>query len=203
MCYTDWVFDFSAQHREGSLCQTQAISLSSGRRARPSGSSRGTLAGIPTPRLGSVAIKAAVGRAGIEPAATDEVLMGCVVPAGLGQAPARQASIFAGMPDARRRDDSQQGMWLRPEDRHAGRSHDPRRRRRAVRGRRHGKHERLPLSVVLMPAFGYRLGDGALKDSLVVDGLWCAFEDHHMGNSAEWIAGAYGLRRDGAGRVRL
>ena len=44
--------------------------------------------------------------------------------------------------------------------------------------------------------FGYRLGDGALKDSLVQDGLWCAFEDQHMGNSAEWIAGAYGLTRE-------
>jgi acetyl-CoA C-acetyltransferase len=44
--------------------------------------------------------------------------------------------------------------------------------------------------------FGYRLGDGKLVDSLVYDGLWCAFEDHHMGNSAEWIAREYGLTRE-------
>ncbi len=59
----------------------------------------GTLSTIPAPELGAVAIRAAIKRAGIDPASIDEVLMGCVVPAGMGQAPARQAAIKAGIPD--------------------------------------------------------------------------------------------------------
>jgi len=62
------------------------------------GSFGGTLARMPAPDLGAAAIRAAVRRAGIEPGSIDEVFMGCVVPAGLGQAPARQAAIKAGLP---------------------------------------------------------------------------------------------------------
>src|SRR5512137_1605149 len=60
----------------------------------------GGLSTMPAPRLGAVAIRGAVQRAGIDPAIVNETLMGCVVPAGIGQAPARQAAIHGGIPDA-------------------------------------------------------------------------------------------------------
>jgi acetyl-CoA C-acetyltransferase len=64
----------------------------------PIGKFQGALSGIPAPQLGAVALKAAVERAGIDPALLSEVIMGNVVPAGEGQAPARQAAIAAGVP---------------------------------------------------------------------------------------------------------
>ena len=64
----------------------------------PMGASRGELSGLTAPQLGAVAIKAAVERAGLAPEKVEEVLMGCVLPAGVGQAPARQASLGAGLP---------------------------------------------------------------------------------------------------------
>jgi acetyl-CoA C-acetyltransferase len=63
------------------------------------GSFGGTLSNISAPELGAIAIRAAIKRAGVDPANIDETIMGCVVPAGLGQAPARQAAIKAGIPD--------------------------------------------------------------------------------------------------------
>ena len=65
----------------------------------PIGSFLGSLAAVPAPRLGAVAIKAALERAGVAPAAVDEVIMGNVLQAGVGQAPARQAALFAGLPE--------------------------------------------------------------------------------------------------------
>jgi acetyl-CoA C-acetyltransferase len=66
----------------------------------PIGGFLGELRDVPAPRLGSVAIAAALDRAGVRPDEVDEVIMGCVLPAGLGQAPARQASLGAAIPDA-------------------------------------------------------------------------------------------------------
>ena len=64
----------------------------------PIGSFLGSLAAVQAPRLGAVAIRAALQRAGVEPTAVDEVVMGNVLQAGVGQAPARQAALFAGLP---------------------------------------------------------------------------------------------------------
>ena len=64
----------------------------------PQGGLQGDLSSVPAPQLGSVAIKAALDRAGVNPAEVDETIMGCVLPAGLRQAPARQASMGAGIP---------------------------------------------------------------------------------------------------------
>ncbi len=76
---------------------------------------QGALSSVPAPRLGAVVVRAAVERAGLtDLAAIDEVLMGNVVSAGLGQAPARQAAIFAGLPSHRRRHHHQQGVRLEP-----------------------------------------------------------------------------------------
>ena len=75
------------------------VVILSGGRTDAHGGFQGELSGRSAPELGSVAIAAAVARAGVMPADIDETLMGCVLPAGLGQAPARQASRFAGLPD--------------------------------------------------------------------------------------------------------
>src|SRR5574342_566258 len=66
----------------------------------PIGSFLGTLSAVPAPRLGAVAIKAALQRAGVDPAQVDEVVMGNVLQAGVGQAPARQAALYAGLPES-------------------------------------------------------------------------------------------------------
>ena len=80
------------------MAQTREVVVVSAART-PIGAYLGPLAPLSAPRLGAVAIKAALERAGVEPAAVDEVFMGCVLQGGLGQAPARQAALFAGLPD--------------------------------------------------------------------------------------------------------
>ena len=118
---------------------TDVVILSAAR--TPIGKFQGALSGIPAPQLGAIALKAAVERAGIDPALLSEVIMGNVVPAGEGQAPARQAAIAAGVPVEVGATDDQQGLRLRTQGGHAGRSGHPCRRRRLLRRRRHGKHE--------------------------------------------------------------
>ena len=78
------------------MSSKRAVILSAAR--TPTGKFQGSLKGFTAPELGAIAIKEAVKRAGVEPASVDEVIMGCVVPAGIGQAPARQAALKAGLP---------------------------------------------------------------------------------------------------------
>ena len=80
------------------MSQNEAVVLSAAR--TPSGKFQGSLSGFSAPKLGAIVIKAAVERAGINPADIDEAFMGNVVSAGLGQAPARQAVIHAGLPSS-------------------------------------------------------------------------------------------------------
>ena len=81
----------------------------------PIGSFLGALAPLTAPELGAIAIKEALERAGASPSDVDEVYMGCVLPAGVGQAPARQAALFAGLPKERAVHDRQQGLRLGPQ----------------------------------------------------------------------------------------
>jgi acetyl-CoA C-acetyltransferase len=154
----------------------------------------GGLSTMPAPRLGAVAIREAVRRAGIDPAIVDETLMGCVVPAGIGQAPARQAAIHGGIPDevGALTINKVCGSGLKAVMLAAGLI-------RAGDGDVYvaGGMENMSLAPYLLPQAraGYRLGDGQLVDAVVHDGLWCAFTDKHMGNSAEFIAEQYGLTR--------
>jgi len=154
----------------------------------------GGLATMPAPRLGAVAIREAVRRAGIDPAIVNETLMGCVVPAGIGQAPARQAAIHGGIPDevGALTINKVCGSGLKAVMLAAGLI-------RAGDGDVYvaGGMENMSLAPYLLPQAraGYRLGDGQLVDAVVHDGLWCAFTDKHMGNSAEFIAEQYGLTR--------
>jgi acetyl-CoA C-acetyltransferase len=159
------------------------------------GSFQGSLSAIPAPKLGAVAIRGAVERAGVDPAAVDEVLMGCVVPAGQGQAPARQAAIHGGVPATvgavtvnKVCGSGMKAVMLASAMIRAGDAEI------AVAG----GMENMSLGPYLLPQgrTGYRLGHGQVLDATVQDGLWCAFEDQHMGNSAELIAQEYGLTRE-------
>ena len=161
----------------------------------PVGGFQGTLAGLSAADLGGVAIRAAVERAGVDPASVDEVLMGNVVLAGQGQAPARQAAIKGGIPPTvcattvnKICGSGLKTVMLAAAMIAAGDGDI------FVAG---GMESMNNGPYMLKKArFGYRLGDGKLIDAMVHDGLWCAFENHHMGNSAEWIAREYKLTRE-------
>jgi acetyl-CoA C-acetyltransferase len=163
----------------------------------PIGKFKGTLTPLSASELGAVAIKAAVARAGIDPAeiAIDEVLMGNVVQAGQGQAPARQASIKAGLPPT---------VGATTVNKICGSGLKTVMLAAAMIAAGDGElfvaggMESMNNGPYLLQKarFGYRLGHDELIDAMVHDGLWCTFEDHHMGHSAEWIAREYELTRE-------
>src|SRR6476619_5878689 len=155
----------------------------------PIGKFGGALSTIAAVELGGVAIRAAVERAGLEPATAriDEVLMGQVLQAGAGQAPARQAALRAGLPDTtsattinRVCGSGLKAIMLAAAEIRAGDAE------LAVAG----GMESMNGAPYLLPGarFGLRLGDAQLIDSTVADGLWCAIEDCHMGTHAERVA---------------
>ncbi len=155
----------------------------------PIGRLAGALAGVPATELGAVAIRAAVERAGLDPATAevDEVLMGQVLQAGAGQAPARQAALAAGLRDAtpattinRVCGSGLKAIMLAAAEIRAGDAE------LVVAG----GMESMNRAPYLLPGarFGYRLGNGELVDATVRDGLWCALEGCHMGTHAERVA---------------
>ncbi|MBM7843814.1 MULTISPECIES: thiolase family protein [Herpetosiphon] len=161
----------------------------------PIGKFGGSLADLTAPQLGAIAIKAALERAGINGDVVDEVIMGNVVGAGLGQAPARQAALGAGVPDSvsaltinKVCGSGLKAVMLAASMIKAGDAE------LIVAG----GMENMSRAPYLLPQarFGYRLGNGEIQDSVVHDGLWCAVEHHHMGNSAEWVADACGVSRE-------
>lgn len=160
----------------------------------PIGRFQGALSNVPASELGAVAIKAAVERAGIYPGSIAEVLMGNVVQAGQGQAPARQAAIKAGIPPFVGATTVNKicGSGLKTVVLAAAMI-------RAGDGQIFvaGGMENMNMGPYILPKarFGYRLGHSQLVDAMVHDGLWCTFTNQHMGNSAEWIAQEYGLTR--------
>ena len=161
----------------------------------PVASFQGSLSPMKSTDIGGVAIREAIARAGIEPAAIDEVIMGCVLPAGLGQAPARQAMLSAGVPKevgalTVNRVCSSGLVSVMLADR-AIRAGDA----KAVVA---GGMESMTGAPYLMPAArgGFRLGDGKVVDGMVFDGLWDIHTNQHMGNCAELCAAKYGFTRD-------
>jgi acetyl-CoA C-acetyltransferase len=161
----------------------------------PVGGFQGTLVPLSASDLGAVAVRAAVERAGVDPASIDEVLMGNVVLAGQGQAPARQAAIKAGLPPS---------IGATTVNKICGSGLKTVMLAAAMIAAGDGDvfvaggMESMNNGPYLLhkARFGYRLGDGKLVDAMVYDGLWCAFENQHMGNGAEWIARAYNLTRE-------
>ena len=155
----------------------------------PIGKFGGALAAVPATQLGGVAIRAAVERAGLDPATAqiDDVLMGQVLQAGAGQAPARQAALKAGLPDTtsattinRVCGSGLKSIMLAAAEIRAGDAE-------VVVA---GGMESMNGAPYLLPGvrFGLRLGNAELIDSTVADGLWCSIEDCHMGTHAERVA---------------
>lgn len=155
----------------------------------PIGKFGGALSAVPATTLGGVAIRAAVERAGLdaETAQIDDVLMGQVLQAGAGQAPARQAALHAGLPDGtsattinRVCGSGLKAIMLAASEIRAGDAE-------VVIA---GGMESMNLAPYLIPGarFGLRLGNKELVDSTVADGLWCSIEDCHMGTHAERVA---------------
>lgn len=162
----------------------------------PMGRFLGQLSGLSATRLGAAAVKAAVERAGLpDPAEIDEVLMGNVVSAGLGQAPARQAAIFAGLPPTVGAVTVNKvcGSGLKTG-------------MLACQAIKAGDGDLFVAggmeSMSGAPYLVYgrkgemRYGHRELRDALLYDGLWDPFEDWAMGMAAEWIADAYGVSRE-------
>ncbi len=155
----------------------------------------GSLNGITAVDLGALAIREAISRAGIEGGLVDEVIMGNVLQAGLGQNPARQAAVKAGLPHEvpawtmnlvcgsglKTVGSAAQQIWSGDAE-------------IVVAG---GMENMSMAPYVLDKArWGMRMGDGKIVDAMIKDGLWCAFNDIHMGITAENVAEKYGITRE-------
>ena len=161
----------------------------------PTGKFLGALKVFTAPELGALVIAEAVRRAGIDPAIVDECIMGNVVTAGLGQNPARQAALRAGLSDrvAALTINMVCGSGLRAV-------------MLGVQGIAAGDidiavaggMESMSNCPYLLPRVreGLRMGNGELLDSMITDGLWCAFEQCHMGNAGEVVAEHYAIGRE-------
>ena len=161
----------------------------------PLGAFQGAFASVPAPRLGAAAIKGAVAQAGLAPAEITDCLMGNVLQAGQGQAPARQTALYAGLPASVRCTTVHKvcGSGLQ-----------------TVIGAAHflaggtgsfvvaGGMENMSLAPYLLPKArdGYRIGHQQVVDSMITDGLWDPYNNLHMGNCAEQCAAKYKFTRE-------
>ena len=160
----------------------------------PVGKFQGSLKDFKATDLGSLVVRESVRRAGVDPASVDEVIMGCVIQAGLGQNPARQAALGGGLPPTvsavtvnkvcgsglKAVMMAAQGIQLGDTEIVVA-----------------GGMESMTNAPYLLPKArqGYRLGNGTLVDSMINDGLWCAFEDYHMGCTGEVVADRFKVSR--------
>lgn len=161
----------------------------------PIGKMSGALAGLSAPQLGAVAVKAAVERAGVDPESIYEVIMGNVVSAGVGQAPARQAALGAGLP-------STVGAAAVNKVCGSGLKAVMIASNGIIAGEADvyvtGGMESLSQAPFLLPGArpGLRYGHTQMLDSVLHDGLWCAFMQYPMGNAAEFIAKQFEITRE-------
>src|SRR5437899_2757561 len=160
----------------------------------PVGKFLGALKSFKATDLGAIVVREAVKRAGVKPEDVDEVIMGCVIQAGLGQNPARQAALYGGLPDKvsavtvnkvcgsglKAVMMAAQGVQLGDTEIVVA-----------------GGMESMSNAPYLIPKAreGYRLGHGKMLDSVIQDGLWCAFDDQHMGCSGELVAERFDVSR--------
>ena len=170
----------------------EAVIISAAR--TPVGKFLGSLKNFTAPELGAMVVRESVKRAGVKPEDVDEVIMGCVIQAGLGQNPARQAALNGGLPSTvsavtvnkvcgsglKAVMMAAQGVRLGDTDIVVA-----------------GGMESMSNAPYLIPKAreGYRLGNGELVDSMINDGLWCAFENYHMGCTGEVVADEYKISR--------
>lgn len=170
----------------------EAVIISAAR--TPVGKFLGSLKGFSATELGAIVVRESVKRAGVKPEDVDEVIMGCVIQAGLGQNPARQAALNGGIPSTvsavtvnkvcgsglKSVMMAAQGVQLGDTEIVVA-----------------GGMESMSNAPYLIPKAreGYRLGNGELVDSMINDGLWCAFENYHMGCTGEVVAEEYSIGR--------
>jgi acetyl-CoA C-acetyltransferase len=161
----------------------------------PIGAFNGSLAAVSAPQLGAVAIKGALAQAGISPEMVEEVFMGNVISAGMGQAPATQAMIYAGIPNTvpatvvnKVCASGSKAIMMAAQTIMLG-INDV-----VVAG---GMESMSNIPYYLDKARnGYRLGHGTILDGMVKDGLWDVYNDYHMGNAAELCAREYKFTRE-------
>ena len=161
----------------------------------PVGKFLGALSDLSAVELGATAVREAVRRAGIAPETVDECLMGCVLPAGLGQNPARQAALRAGLSDtvSALTINMVCGSGLKAAALAA---------QAVMTGDAEvvvaGGMESMSNAPYLLPRArkGLRVGDGQVVDSMIRDGLWCAHGDTHMGMTGEAVAEKYLISRE-------
>ena len=161
----------------------------------PIGSFQGALANVPAPRLGAIAISEALRRsADLPPGKVDEVIMGQVLTAGAGQAPARQAALFAGLPNSvacmtinKVCGSGLKAVMLAADNIALGNTSI------AIAG----GQENMTLAPHLLPASrsGFRMGHTSLVDSMINDGLWDPYNQFHMGVAGELCAKEHGFSR--------
>src|SRR6266567_6432602 len=161
----------------------------------PVGKFLGELKTFKATDLGAIVVREAVKRAGVKPEDVDEVIMGCVIQAGLGQNPARQAALHGGLPNTvaavtvnkvcgsglKAVMMAAQGVQLGDTEMVVA-----------------GGMESMSNAPYLLPKAreGYRLGHGKMLDSVIRDGLWCAFDDQHMGCTGELVAERFDVSRE-------
>lgn len=161
----------------------------------PVGKFLGALKGFKATDLGAMVVREAVKRAGVKPEDVDEVIMGCVIQAGLGQNPARQAALRGGLPNTvsavtinkvcgsglKAVMMAAQGIQLGDTEIVVA-----------------GGMESMSNAPYLLPKAreGYRLGHGEMLDSVIQDGLWCAFDDQHMGCTGEVVSERFHVSRE-------
>jgi acetyl-CoA C-acetyltransferase len=161
----------------------------------PIGKFQGSLQSYTAPKLGALVVREAVKRAGVEPAMVDEAIMGCVLQAGVGQSPARQAAIFAGLPPEvgaltvnQVCGSGLRAVSLATQAIQAGDSET------VVAG----GMESMSSAPYLLPQArtGYRMGNGVLVDAMIHDGLWDVYNQFHMGAAAEMVAEKFNITRE-------
>jgi acetyl-CoA C-acetyltransferase len=160
----------------------------------PVGKMLGALKSFKATELGALVVREAVKRARINPEDVDEVIMGCVIQAGLGQNPARQAALRGGLPDAvsavtinKVCGSGLKAVMMAAQGVQLGDTEI------VVAG---GMESMSNAPYLLMKAReGYRLGHGRILDSTIQDGLWCAFDDQHMGCTGEVVAERFNVSR--------
>ena len=170
----------------------EAVIISAAR--TPVGKFMGSLKGLSAPQLGAIVVRESVKRAGVKPEDVDEVIMGCVIQAGLGQNPARQAALNGGLPNTvsavtvnKVCGSGLKAVMMAAQGVQLG----------DVEIAVAGGMESMSNAPYLLPKAreGYRLGNGELVDSMINDGLWCAFENYHMGCTGEVVAEEYSIGR--------
>src|SRR6266496_2488041 len=161
----------------------------------PVGKFQGALKGFSATELGAMVVRESVKRAGLKPEEVDEVILGCVIQAGLGQNPARQAALLGDLPakvsavtvnkvcgsGLKAVMMAAQGIKLGDTEIVVA-----------------GGMESMSNAPYLLPKAreGYRLGHGKMLDAIIQDGLWCAFDDQHMGCTGEVVSERFHVSRD-------